>query len=107
MTTMTDSKEEIFEMMMREGFSEEAVNELWETWHEYHGESYPPVNWAELADSVYGHYDSKEDFAQEYAEAGCYNMDENLKDYIDWSRFADDLLGQHYYMGSNGWVIIL
>ena len=102
-----DSKEETLDMLVREGYSDQTAEQLWDAWIEYYGEHYPPRDWREIADVVYGWYESKEDFAMEYAEGACFHMDETLKDYIDWERFANDLLGQHYYMSSKGWVLML
>ena len=106
MTTAVDSKEEILEMIAREGYGMEQAEELWDAWIEFHGESYPPVNWTELADSIYGHYESVEDFAQDYVAMGSFTCDPNLANYVDWHAFGSDVMEQvGLYMSSKGWVI--
>ena len=107
MTTNVDSKEEILEMIAREGYGMDYAQEIWDAWIEYHGESYPPCTWMELLDSIYGKFDNPKDFAQDYVDLNGQTIDPLLFDYVDWDRYAEDVLNMSgMYMSDNGWVLI-
>ena len=59
----------------------------------------------DFRDSLEGHWDTEEDFA-EYIIEGCYDTSSmgQLQYYIDYGRFARDLFMTDYYQGSNGYV---
>ena len=76
---------------------------IFDTYVEFIGE-YPTPE--ELAVSIYGQFNNKENFGWAHAcEFGAGDIPSSMLKYVDFNRYADDLLEKDYVMGYDGWVL--
>ena len=93
--------EETFDKIKEFGDLDEYDRDMWEAYIDHFGDY---ADFSTIQDKCHGKWDSEEDFARNlFDDCYAHEIPENLRDYIDYERFADDLFRFDYVM-SNDYV---
>lgn len=97
----SDIDEETFDKIVEYGNLDEYDRDMWEAYIDHFGDY---EDFSQIKDKCHGKWDSELDFATNlFDECYAHEVPDNIRDYIDYDRFADDLFHYDYVM-SNDYV---